>query len=115
MEDTDIHRELIRNLLEDDYEVHAAASIDHAVAELESFKPDCVVLDIWVGDDVMAGLELARRIKQGDRPNTPILFITAHHVAEVRKQITEDEELSSIEVLEKPFDITELKAKIRAL
>jgi FixJ family two-component response regulator len=58
----------------------------------------------------MSGLELQARLK-ADRFNTPIIFITAHGDARVRRQAMRE---GAAEFLVKPFDDQVLLNRVRA-
>lgn len=81
-----------------------------ALHTLEQVKPDLIVLD--VGLPGMSGLELYDRLRKDERlRSVPVLFETAvsrEHGAEFRKR-------GIRRVLQKPFDLNELIARVREL
>jgi two-component system, OmpR family, response regulator MprA len=91
------------------YEVDAAEDGRQALARLTSAPPDAVVLD--VGMPEIDGLEVCRRVRDsGDR--VPILMLTARDSVSDR---IDGLDAGADDYLVKPFDIGELKARIRAL
>src|SRR6478736_10125065 len=91
------------------YEVDTAAGAQQALAGIAACPPDALVLDI--GMPGIDGLELCRRLRaQGDR--TPILMLTARDAVEDR---IDGLDAGADDYLVKPFDIGELKARLRAL
>lgn len=64
--------------------------------EDESFKPDCVLLDIHMPG--MSGIEVERRLRQTGR-SLPVVFVTAHDGADQWRQAMKAEGVS---VLQKP-------------
>jgi FixJ family two-component response regulator len=68
----------------------------------------CLIVDIRMPG--MSGLELQARLK-ADRFNTPIIFITAHGDARVRRQAMRE---GAAEFLVKPFDDQVLLNRVRA-
>ena len=68
----------------------------------------CLIVDIRMPG--MSGLELQARLK-ADRFSTPIIFITAHGDARVRRQAMRE---GAAEFLVKPFDDQVLLNRVRA-
>jgi two-component system, OmpR family, response regulator len=91
------------------FEVETAMTGRQALAEVESSRPEIVVLDVMLPD--LDGFEVARRIRQDGR-RVPILFLTA-------KDATEDKvrglTLGGDDYVTKPFSLEELVARVRAV
>jgi FixJ family two-component response regulator len=68
----------------------------------------CVITDVRMPG--MDGLELQRRIRL-ERPNVPVIFISARDDAEIRKRAINE---GAIDFLQKPFDAAYLLEKIKA-
>jgi PleD family two-component response regulator len=91
------------------YHVDNAIRGEDAVAAIQKSPPDIAVLDIRLPD--IDGYEVCRRIRQM-RPtkNIPIIFLT-------EKREREDKlaglELGAVDYITKPFDIQELRLRIR--
>ena len=91
------------------YEVEAAEDGRQALARVASASPDAVVLDVAMPE--LDGLEVCRRLRDsGDR--VPILMLTARDAVTDR---IDGLDAGADDYLVKPFDIGELKARIRAL
>jgi two-component system response regulator MprA len=91
------------------YEVESAASGDEALTRIAAASPDLVVLD--VGIPAPDGLDVCRRVRtSGDR--VPIVMLTAR--AGVSDRI-DGLDAGADDYVVKPFDVGELKARIRAL
>ena len=91
------------------YDVDCAADGDAALEKLSRVAPDAVVLDI--GMPGIDGLEVCRRLRLlGNR--VPILMLTAR--VEVSDRIA-GLDAGADDYLVKPFDVEELKARLRAL
>jgi two-component system response regulator MprA len=103
-------REVLRRALElAGYEIRLADSGSGALAEIASAVPDAVVLDIGLPD--IDGLEVSRLLRrEGNR--VPILMLTARDAVSDR---IDGLDAGADDYLVKPFDIDELKARIRAL
>ena len=103
-DDPDI-RELLFTALEDDgFEVVPAANGQEALAIIATFRPDVIVLDLMM--PVMDGWQFARELRARDE-DIPIVLLSA-----ARDLRTHAKALSAAEIIEKPFDLSELLPKI---
>jgi len=102
----------LRYSLEDEgYEVLTAQSGTEALAIARLQPPDLVILDIIMPE--MDGLEVCRRLRRDPGlAAVPILFLTQR--AEIEDRVAGLDE-GGDGYLVKPFDIRELKARVRAL
>jgi len=108
-DDRSVRDALRRALTLGGYEVEAVEDGRQALARLSTSTPDAVVLDIGLPE--IDGLEVARRLRgAGDR--TPILMLTARDAVTDR---IDGLDAGADDYLVKPFDLGELKARIRAL
>ncbi|MGZ4186792.1 MAG: response regulator transcription factor [Solirubrobacteraceae bacterium] len=91
------------------YDVRLAESGAGALAEVAAAAPDAVVLDVGLPD--IDGLEVCRLLRrEGNR--VPVLMLTAR--AAVSDRI-DGLDAGADDYLVKPFDVDELKARLRAL
>ena len=91
------------------YEIEVADGGQTGLDLAVSFVPDAIVLDIGLPD--VDGLELCRRLRSaGD--HVPILMLTARDAVADR---VEGLDAGADDYLVKPFDLDELKARVRAL
>jgi len=91
------------------YEVRLAEDGLEGLAEADNGAPDAVVLDI--GMPALDGLEVCRRLRvAGNR--VPILMLTARDAVADR---IDGLDAGADDYLVKPFDVDELKARLRAL
>jgi two-component system response regulator MprA len=91
------------------YEVALAEGGAQTLEAVASAAPDAIVLDIGMPD--VDGLEVCRRLRRaGDR--VPILMLTARDAVEDR---IEGLDAGADDYLVKPFDVGELRARLRAL
>lgn len=109
-DDADIVDVLRRTLRAEGYEVRAAEDGPAALEELLDFAPDLVVLDL--GLPGMDGIEVCRRIREGQSSEVPVLMLTARTDADDRVTGLDS---GADDYLVKPFDRAELLARIRAL
>jgi two-component system response regulator MprA len=91
------------------YEVDVAEGGQHGLTRIASGSPDAVVLDVGMPD--VDGLDVCRRLRSaGNR--VPVLMLTARDAIEDR---IEGLDAGADDYLVKPFDVGELKARLRAL
>ena len=96
------------NLMNEGYEVITGSNGQEAVDLVAREKPDLVVLDVMM--PVMDGLTACAKIRESS--DVPIIMLTAK-VDDMDKLIGFDHGVD--DYLTKPFNILELKARIRAL
>ena len=96
------------NLQNDGYEVITGSTGLDAVEQAKTASPDLIVLDVMMPE--MDGLTACSHIR--DFSNVPIILLTAK-TADMDKLIGFDH--GADDYLTKPFNILELKARIRAL
>src|SRR4051812_9712361 len=108
-DDRSVREAVRRALVIEGYDVVLAEHGLDAVIQVDSRVPDCVVLDI--GLPGIDGLEVCRRVRQnGNR--VPILILTARDAVSDR---IDGLDAGADDYLVKPFDVGELKARLRAL
>jgi two-component system response regulator MprA len=103
-------REALRRVLTlAGYEVKSADGGTEAIEAVVQAVPDAVVLDVGMPD--VDGLEVCERLRMlGNR--VPILMLTAH--VEISDRVA-GLDAGADDYLVKPFDVDELKARLRAL
>ena len=109
VEDVDFNRDLLVQLLEDDYEVIEAVNGQEGVELAERERPDLILMDLSL--PVMDGWEATRQLKANDKLRSiPVIALTAH-------AMKGDEEKALAagcdDYLVKPLDEDELIAKIQ--
>jgi len=107
-DDGDIAAVLRRALGMEGYEVRLAADGEAALSEAEVFSPDAVILDL--GLPKLDGIEVSRRLREGG--DVPILMLTARDAVDSR---VEGLDSGADDYLVKPFERTELLARLRAM
>lgn len=111
IEDIEINRDLLQQLLEDDYEVRAAADGESGLAAVETWRPDIILLDLSLPK--LDGWSVARAIRrdpglQGMR----VVALTAHAMRGDRESALA---AGCDAYLSKPVDETELFAVLKNL
>jgi two-component system, OmpR family, response regulator MprA len=91
------------------YDTTLVESGEGALAEVARSEPDAVVLDIGLPD--VDGLEVCRRLR-GAGNRVPVLMLTARDAVEDR---IDGLDAGADDYLVKPFDVGELRARLRAL
>jgi len=110
-DERDLVWSLRHSLAEEGYEVFTAYSGEQALDIIGKQRPDIVILDV-----VMPGLngwEVCRQLRQDPTlASVPVLFLTVRR--DVQDRIKGLEE-GADDYLAKPFDLGELKARVKAL
>ncbi len=93
-------RNLISGILEDEgYETRMAGDSDAALREVDSRRPNAVILDIWLQGSRLDGLEILDRITR-DHPNVPVIIISGHGNVETAVSAIKR---GAYDYIEKPF------------
>ena len=106
-DDPDI-RELLFTALEDEgFEVVPAGNGQEALSIIKTFRPDVIVLDLMM--PVMDGWQFANELRARDEGDEeiPIVLLSA-----ARDLKTHAKALAAADIIEKPFDLSELLPKI---
>ena len=100
---------LSRTLSFQDFKTRAVGNSTDALAEILSFDPDIILLDVMLPD--VSGFGLTQKIRaQGI--TTPVLFLTAKDEAEYKVQgLT----VGGDDYVTKPFSLAEIVARIHAI
>jgi len=108
-DDRSLREALRRTLVLGGYDTLFAANGREALAQVAEQAPDALVLDVGLPD--LDGLEVCRRLRaQGNR--VPVLMLTARDAVTDR---IDGLDAGADDYLVKPFDVGELKARLRAL
>ncbi len=109
VEDVEFNRDLITQLLEDEYEVVLAVDGESGVKKAEQENPDLILMDL--GLPILDGWAATKRIKANDTlKHIPLIAVTSHvMVGEEAKAV----EAGCDDYIAKPIDEDELMRKIR--
>ncbi len=109
VDDAEFNRDLLVQLLEDEYQVSIAVDGSEGVKKAEQEKPDLILMDL--GMPVMDGWEATKRIKaNSELKHIPIIAVTSH--AMVGDEI-QAREAGCDDYTPKPIDEDELLRKIK--
>ncbi len=103
-------RELISDILKDEgYTTRLAGNSDSAMREVKDEEPALMILDIWLKDSDMDGIDILKAVKR-DHPNIPIVIISGHGNVEIAVAAIKQ---GAYDFIEKPFNIDQLLVVIR--
>jgi len=103
-------RELICDILEDEgFATRMASNSDECMAELTREPPGMMILDIWLKDSNMDGIDILSTVKR-DNPGVPVVIISGHGNIEIAVAAIKQ---GAFDFIEKPFNIDQLMVVIR--
>ncbi|MCG6111854.1 MAG: sigma-54 dependent transcriptional regulator [Paracoccus sp.] len=102
-------RELIADILRDEgFDTRMAANSDEAVAALNDREPSLMILDIWLKDSRMDGIDILKQVKRNN-PDVPVIIISGHGNIEIAVAAIKQ---GAYDFIEKPFNIDQLMVVI---
>lgn len=103
-------RELIADILNDEgYKTRTAGTSDEAMTEINRAAPALMILDIWLKDSQMDGIDILKVAKR-DNPEVPVVIISGHGNIEIAVAAIRQ---GAYDFIEKPFNIDQLMVVIR--
>jgi len=98
-------RELIGDILKDEgFAVRLAGNSDECMAEIGTEAPALMILDIWLKDSQMDGIDILKTVKR-DNPDVPVVIISGHGNIEIAVAAIKQ---GAYDFIEKPFNIDQL-------
>ncbi|MDR5652896.1 sigma-54-dependent transcriptional regulator [Ruixingdingia sedimenti] len=98
-------RELISDILRDEgYQTRLAANADDCIEALNAAPPALMILDIWLKDSRMDGIDILKTVKR-DNPGIPVVIISGHGNIEIAVAAIKQ---GAYDFIEKPFNIDQL-------
>jgi two-component system, NtrC family, nitrogen regulation response regulator NtrX len=106
-------RELIADILQEEgHGTRQAWDSDGTFAEINRAPPDLIILDIWLKDIRLDGIDILKRVRR-DNPAIPVVIISGHGNIEIAVAAIKQ---GAYDFIEKPFNIDQLMVVItRAL
>ncbi|MFD1882841.1 sigma-54-dependent transcriptional regulator [Paracoccus pacificus] len=102
-------RELISDILKDEgFATRLAGSSDEAMNQLNSDPPALLILDIWLKDSRMDGIDILKQVKRNN-PDVPVVIISGHGNIEIAVAAIKQ---GAYDFIEKPFNIDQLMVVI---
>ena len=103
-------RELIADILEDEgFATRRAGDAEACMAEIAAARPALLILDIWLKDSHMDGIDILKVVKR-DYPEVPVVIISGHGNIEIAVAAIKQ---GAYDFIEKPFNIDQLLVVIR--
>ena len=103
-------RELISEILKDEgFTTRLAGNSDDAIAEIDAEPPALMILDIWLKDSRMDGIDILKTVKR-ENPDVPVVIISGHGNIEIAVAAIKQ---GAYDFIEKPFNIEQLLVVIR--
>lgn len=103
-------RELISDILEDEgFSTRKAGNSEECMAQLNQEAPALLILDIWLKDSQMDGIDILKTVKR-DSPEIPVVIISGHGNVEIAVAAIKQ---GAYDFIEKPFNIDQLMVVIR--
>lgn len=103
-------RELISDILEDEgFATRLAGNSDEAMNAINTEAPALMILDIWLKDSRMDGIDILKATKR-DNPDVPVVIISGHGNIEIAVAAIKQ---GAYDFIEKPFNIDQLLVVIR--
>ncbi|MEM9636347.1 MAG: sigma-54 dependent transcriptional regulator [Pseudomonadota bacterium] len=103
-------RELISDILRDEgFGTRLAGNSDDAMAAINAEAPALIILDIWLKDSRMDGIDILKTVKR-DNPDVPVVIISGHGNIEIAVAAIKQ---GAYDFIEKPFNIDQLLVVIR--
>ena len=103
-------RELISEILKDEgFTTRLAGNSDDAIAAIDAEPPALMILDIWLKDSRMDGIDILKTVKR-ENPDVPVVIISGHGNIEIAVAAIKQ---GAYDFIEKPFNIDQLLVVIR--
>jgi len=103
-------RELISEILKDEgFTTRLAGNSDSAIEAIDAEPPALMILDIWLKDSRMDGIDILKTVKK-ENPDVPVVIISGHGNIEIAVAAIKQ---GAYDFIEKPFNIDQLLVVIR--
>jgi two-component system nitrogen regulation response regulator NtrX len=98
-------RELISDILKDEgFTTRLAGNSDDCMQQVEADPPSLMILDIWLKDSRMDGIDILKTVKK-TWPEIPVVIISGHGNIEIAVAAIKQ---GAYDFIEKPFNIDQL-------
>ena len=110
VDDEEDIRDLVSEILKDEgFNVRSVGNSEDCMAELDARKPSVLLLDIWLKDSEMDGIDILKATRRSD-PDIPILIISGHGNIEIAVAAIKQ---GAYDYVEKPFNTDQLLVVVK--
>ncbi len=103
-------RDLIGDILNDEgHQTRLAWNSASAFSEINAAAPDLIILDIWLKDSDLDGIDILKKTKR-DNPDIPVVIISGHGNIEIAVAAVKQ---GAYDFIEKPFNIDQLMVVVK--
>jgi len=96
---------LISEILKDEkYITYSALNSNEAISYFNKFNPDLVILDVWLSNSKLDGIEILKEFKKINN-NVPVIIISGHGTVDLAVSAIKN---GAYDFLEKPFNSDKL-------
>ena len=96
---------LISEILKDEkYLTYSALNSNEAISQFNKYNPDLVILDVWLSNSKLDGIELLKEFKKL-KNNVPVIIISGHGTVDLAVSAIKN---GAYDFLEKPFNSDKL-------
>ena len=96
---------LISEILKDEkFTTYTAQNSDEAIFNFKKNKPDLVILDVWLSNSKLDGIEILKEFKNINK-NIPVIIISGHGTVDLAVSAIKN---CAYDFLEKPFNSDKL-------
>jgi len=96
---------LISEILKDErYLTYSALNSDEAILNFNKYNPDLVILDVWLSNSALDGIELLQEFKK-IKNNIPVIIISGHGTVDLAVSAIKN---GAYDFIEKPFNSDKL-------
>ena len=103
-DETDICFLISEILYDEEFITETANNSNHALSKYDQFKPDLIILDVWLGNSELDGIELLSKFKDLN-PLIPIIIISGHGNVDMAVNAIK---IGAYDFIEKPFNSEKL-------
>ncbi|MEM9049686.1 MAG: sigma-54 dependent transcriptional regulator [Pseudomonadota bacterium] len=103
-DEPDIRKLLVEILQDEGHDTREAWDADTALSAINERAPDLVILDIWLQDSRLDGIEILKTARR-DNPDLPVVIISGHGNIELAVTAVRQ---GAYDFIEKPFNIDQL-------
>ena len=110
VDDEEDIRDLVSEILKDEgFNVRSVGNSEDCMAELDAKKPSVLLLDIWLKDSEMDGIDILKATRRNN-PDIPILIISGHGNIEIAVAAIKQ---GAYDYVEKPFNTDQLLVVVK--